>query len=38
MATGDDGKKRARTLLDFNFVNRRKFDEEQDEKGKFILD
>ena len=31
MATGCDGGKRTRTLLDFNFVKKRKFDEEQDE-------
>lgn len=29
MATGRDGGKRRRTLLDFNFVKKRKFDEEQ---------
>lgn len=31
MATGADGGKRSRTLLDFNFVKKKKFDEEQDE-------
>ena len=30
MATSSDEGKQTRTLLDFNFVNRRKFDEEQD--------
>ena len=31
MAIGGDGEKRTRTLLDFNFVKKKKFDEEQDE-------
>jgi len=31
MATGGDGGKQSRTLLDFYFVKKRKFDEEQDE-------
>ena len=31
MATGGDGGKRTITLLDFDFVEKRKFDEEQDE-------
>lgn len=31
MAIGGDRGKRSRTLLHFNFVKKRKFDEEQDE-------
>ena len=31
VATGSDGGKRTKTLLDFNFVKKRKVDEEQDE-------
>ena len=31
MATGGNGEKQTRTLLDSNFVKKSKFDEEQDE-------
>ena len=34
MATGGDGGKRSRTLLDFNFVKKRKFDEEKYENDR----
>ena len=34
MATCGDGGKRSRTLLDFNFVKKRKFDEEQDKNDR----
>ena len=34
MATRGDRGKRSRTLLDFNFVKKRKFDEEQDENDR----
>ena len=34
MATRGDGGKRGRTLLDFNFVKKRKFDEEQGENDR----
>ena len=34
METSSDKGKQTRTLLDFNFVNRRKFDEDQDKNNR----